>query len=56
MRFRSSYIILVLNVDAVLIIGSDTYKINGLKMLLSREFKVMNQGAAKMKKIFRMVN
>ncbi|KAL7597067.1 hypothetical protein Lser_V15G27547 [Lactuca serriola] len=55
-KLTSSYIILELNVDDVLIAVSNTQKINELKMQLTREFKTMNSGDTKLKKVLSMEN
>ena len=46
-HFDSSYIILLLYVDDMLIAGSDIQEINKLKKQLSREFEMKDLGAAK---------
>ena len=46
-KFNSSYIILLLYVDDMLIAGSDMQEINKLKKQLSREFEMKDLGAAK---------
>ena len=46
-KFDSSYIILLLYVDDMLIAGSDIQEINKLKKQLSREFEMKDLGAAK---------
>lgn len=46
-KFDSSYIILLLYVDVMLIVGSDMQKINKLKKQLSREIEMENVGATK---------
>lgn len=51
----SSYIILVLDFHFVLIVGSHTYKLNEFKMRLTIDFKIMNQGDAKFKKVISMM-
>ena len=46
-KFDSSYIILLLYVDDMLIAGSDIQEINRLKKQLSSEFEMKDLGAAK---------
>ncbi|KAI3764834.1 hypothetical protein L2E82_14851 [Cichorium intybus] len=46
-KFSSSYIILLLYVDDMLIAGSDMQEINKLKKQLSKEFEMKDLGAAK---------
>ena len=46
-RYKSSYIILLLYVDDVLVAGSDIDEIKNLKMQLSKEFDMKNLGPAK---------
>lgn len=55
-KLSSSYIIFVLNIDDMVIVSSNTQKINKLNMWLTREFKTMNQGATKKKKVLSMEN
>lgn len=43
-RFDNSYIILLLYVDDMLVIGSSMQKINNLKDMLSKEFKMKDLG------------
>ena len=45
-RYRSSYIILLLYVDDMLIVGSDMKQIERLKGKLSKEFEMKALGAA----------
>ena len=45
-KFDSSYIILVLYVDDMLIEGSNMREINRLKRQMSEEFKMKDMGAA----------
>ena len=47
MLFRSSYIILLLYVDDMLIVGSSTKEINNLKKQLSKQFAIKDLRAAK---------
>lgn len=46
-KFKSSYIILLLYVDDMLVAGSDMQEINRLKEQLSREFEMKDLGAAR---------
>ena len=46
-KFNSSYIILLLYVDDMLIAGADMQEINKLKKQLSSEFEMKDLGAAK---------
>jgi hypothetical protein len=46
-RFESSYIILLLYVDDMLVAGSDMNEIKKLKMQLYSEFDMKNLGAAR---------
>lgn len=54
-KLSSTYIILVLNIDVVLIGGSNMQKTDENKMWLTVAFNVMKQGAAKLKNILSMV-
>ncbi|KAL4564723.1 hypothetical protein LXL04_028792 [Taraxacum kok-saghyz] len=53
---ESSYIVLMLCVDDVLIAGSNTQMINELMRQLTREFSEMNQGAVELEKVLGMGN
>lgn len=53
--FSSSNIILRLNVYIMLIVVSDTLKINKHKMNLCREFNMVNQGATNLMKVLSTV-
>lgn len=55
-KLSSFYINVMLNVDVVLIVGSDMQKINELKIRLTREFKIINQRDAKLKNVLSMLN
>ena len=46
-RYKSSYIILLLYVNDVLVAGSNIDEIKNLKMQLSKEFDMKNLGPAK---------
>ena len=46
-QFDSSYIILLLNVDDMLIVGSNMGEINGLKRQMSEEFEMKDMGTKK---------
>ena len=55
-KYDSSYIILILCVDNVLIVGSDTQMINELMRQLNREFSDVNLGVVKLEKVLGTTN